>query len=447
MSAPLIGAALAGSALGSLLFSTLTYSLRELSRVRLADALERRGKSDCLEPTLKHQNDLVFVTAVLRLLCNTALLLCSLDLAEATLGPDRATSYTLAVVIGTLVSLIASVMLPSAITQHAGDAVVAALVRPLHTLRWLLWPVAKLMHVLDRAVLRAVGGTTVQSAERAGQEIQQEILSVVEEGEKEGVVDEEEREMIESVISFRDTTAGQIMTPRPEVVAIEVHATLPEIKVALEESGLSRIPVYDDSLDHVVGVLYARDLLKHLGKPPEAFNIKSAMRPPFFVPETKPLRDLLHDFRLQKVHIALVLDEYGGTAGLVTIEDVLEELVGDISDEHEPVAPAMFRRIDEQTFEADARMYVDEFNRMAGLDLPEDAGYDTLGGFVSTTVGRIPEAGTRFDYDGATFTVLEAEPQRVNRVKVELNAPAGEEATADEGIKEQEAAVVGRAAG
>ena len=143
------------------------------------------------------------------------------------------------------------------------------------------------------------------------------------------------------------------------------------------------------------------------------------MRPPLFVPETKPLRDLLRDFRLQKVHIAIVLDEYGGTAGLVTIEDILEELVGDISDEHEPVEPAMFKRIDEQTAEADARIYIDELNRLTGLNLPEDAGYDTLGGFVSTTLGRIPEAGTVFEHNGAKFTVLDAEPQKVNRVKIE----------------------------
>jgi putative hemolysin len=247
------------------------------------------------------------------------------------------------------------------------------------------------------------------------QEIQQEILSAVEEGEKEGAVDEEEREMIESVISFRATTAGQIMTARPEIVAIESAATLDEIKQVIEESGLSRIPVYDETLDHIVGVLYARDLLKQLGKPPESFSMKSAVRPPFYVPETKTLRDLLHDFRLQKVHMAIVLDEYGGTAGLATIEDVLEELVGDISDEHEPAGPAMFLRTGDDTFEADARIYVDELNRLAELDLPEDAGYDTLGGFVSTTTGRIPAAGTTFDYDGARFTVLEAEPQRVNR--------------------------------
>src|SRR5438105_3518059 len=165
----------------------------------------------------------------------------------------------------------------------------------------------------------------------------------------------------------------------------------------------------------------------------------TAMRQTVFVPETKPLRDLLVEFRLQKVHIAIVLDEYGGTAGLVTIEDVIEELVGDISDEHEPVEPAMFQRIDEQTAEVDARMYIDELNRLTGLNLPEDAGYDTLGGYVSTTLGRIPEKGTTFEADGAKFTVLDAEPQKVNRVRIEQTLqPVAESGAPEQGQPEGE---------
>src|SRR5947209_12736631 len=186
--------------------------------------------------------------------------------------------------------------------------------------------------------------------------------------------------MIESVIEFRDARAGQVMTPRPEIIGIELGASLEEVKITLEESGHSRLPVYDGTLDHIVGILYARDLLRHLGLPPEKFDMRSVMRPAIFVPETKPLRDMLRDFRIQKVHIAIVLDEYGGTAGLVTIEDILEELVGEISDEHEPSEPAMLRRIDDHAYDVDARMYIDELNRQVGLSLPEDAGYDTLGG-------------------------------------------------------------------
>lgn len=437
MSAPLIGATLAGSAIGTLVFSTLTYSLRDLSRSRLGEALDRRGMAGWLDRTVDAQADLVFVTAVLRLLFNTAVLICALLLVEE-VGFARPASYVMAVLIGTAVSLVCSVMLPTAVTRHAGDSVVAAVVRPLHTLRWLLWPVAALMRWVDRLVRRAVGTPEVTRPERIGQEIQQDILSAVEEGEKEGVVDEEEREMIESVIAFRETSAAQIMTPRPEVIAVELTATLDEIKDVIEKHGLSRVPVYDDTLDHIVGILYARDLLKHLGKPLDSFSLRSAVRPPFVVPETTPLRDLLHEFRQQKVHIAIVLDEYGGTAGLVTIEDVLEELVGEISDEHEPAEPTPFLKLGDGAFEADARLHVDEFNRLAGTDLPEDEGYDTLGGFVSTTVGRIPPAGTTFDHDGLRLTVLAAEPQRVNRVRVERKPTV---------VAEPPAATAGRRAG
>jgi CBS domain containing-hemolysin-like protein len=335
--------------------------------------------------------------------------------------------------VATLVTLFCSVMVPNALTRHSGDAIVGAFVRPLHALRVTLLPVTKLMHGIDSLVARGVGRASAEAPQRIEDEIEKEILSVVEEGEKEGVVDEEEREMIESVIQFHDTTAGQIMTARPEIVGIDIGSGLALIKQTLEESGHSRLPVYDGTLDHVVGILYARDLLHHLGQPAGQFNVRSAMRPAFFVPEVKPLRDLLHDFRLQKIHIAIVLDEYGGTAGLVTIEDVLEELVGDISDEHEPVEPAMFKRIDDLTMEADARIYVDELNRLAGLNLPEDAGYDTLGGFVSTTLGRIPEAGVSFSHDGARFVVLDAEPQKVKRVKIELTPLPAESEPSVEG--------------
>jgi putative hemolysin len=416
MSPWLILAGLLVSAVASLLFSTLTYALRDLSRVRLTEFLERRGRADMVQPTIDHAPDLIFVTAVGRLFANILILLLALWLLDAT-GYRPAARYALAAVIAGLLHLFFSVAVPTALAQHTGDAIVASHVGFLHALRAVLAPLTKLMHLIDDAVKRVTGAS--MSAEPADT-IQQEILSVVEEGEKEGVVGEEEREMIESVIQLRATTAGQVMTARPEVIALPLESTLAAVKQTLEESGHSRIPVYDKTLDHVVGILYARDLLKFLGQATLKFDIRSAMRPAYFVPETKPLRDLLHDFRVKKVHLAIVLDEYGGTTGLVTIEDVLEELVGDISDEHEPLEPAMYKQIDEHVAEADARMYVDELNRRMGLNLPEDAGYDTVGGYVTTTLGRIPEAGTEFEQDGVRFTVLEAEPQKVKRVKIQI---------------------------
>jgi CBS domain containing-hemolysin-like protein len=423
MSSWLILVGLVLSATASLLFSTLTYALRDLSRVRLAEHLERRKRGTYLNPTVEHADDLILVTAVGRMFANIFIVVFALWLFDTT-GYRPAARYALAALLSAALHLFCSVALPNAIAKHAGAAIVAACVGFLHGMRTALRPLTKLMHLVDDAVRKATGaGIGPEPADM----VQQEILSAVEEGEKEGLVGEEEREMIESVIQLRATTAGQVMTARPEIIALPLNATLSTVKQTLEESGHSRIPVYEGTLDHVVGMLYARDLLKFLGQASPKFDMRSALRPAFFVPETKPLRDLLHDFRVKKVHIAIVLDEYGGTSGLVTIEDVLEELVGDISDEHEPLEPAMFKPLSENAAEADARMYIDELNRRMGLNLPEDAGYDTLGGYITTTLGRIPEPGTVFEHDGVRFTVLEAEPQKVNRVRIEVIPQPAEE--------------------
>ncbi len=411
---------IAVAVLGSLLFSTLTYSLRDFSRARLTDILTRREKIEYVGPTLEHTSDLIFVTAVFRLFSNILVLIGVLRLFHEQGYYTVGWQYFLSVLVTALITLFSSVAVPHALSRHAAEEIIATFVNLLHGLRAVLVPAVKLMHLTDALVERAAARGATGAPAKLEHEIEQEIIAAVEEGTKEGVVDEVERQMIESVIAFHNTQVGQIMTARPEIYALDVKSTLEGVKAKVAESGHSRIPVYEGSLDHVVGVLYARDLIRHLGEPAETFSIRAMMRPAFYVPETKPLVDLLKDFRRQKVHIAIVADEYGGTAGLVTIEDIFEELVGDISDEHEPAAPAMLVRIDEQTAEADARIYIDELNLQLGLSLPTDAGYDTLGGFVSNTLGKIPEAGTTFEHDGVKYTILDAEPQKVNRVKLEM---------------------------
>ena len=429
----IIVAAIAVATLMSLFFSSLTYALRDFSRAKLADLLARRGKSSYIAPTTTHSSDLTFVTAVGRLFSNILVLIGVLALLQRTdllLGMQ----YLLAVVITGIIHLFFSVAIPHAIAQHAGETAIASFVRFLHGLRLVMLPVTKLMHATDTVVARAADRRGQDQPEQLEQEIENEILSAVEEGEKEGVVDEEERQMIERVIAFHDTQVGQIMTPRPEIFAVEIGATLETVKATIAESGHSRIPVYHGTVDQIQGVLYARDLLQLLGEPAEKFNIRQFMRHAIFVPETKLLRDLLQDFRLQKIHIAIVSDEYGGVAGLVTIEDIFEELVGDISDEHEPAEPAMLRRIDDHISDVDARIYLDELNRVLGLNLPEEEGYDTLGGFIVTTLGRIPQTGHSFEHAGVKYTILDAEPQKVNRVKIEVSPQvAPEEPSAAQG--------------
>jgi CBS domain containing-hemolysin-like protein len=415
--------------LATLAFATVSYSLRDVSRVRLAEALEKRHRPEMLEVTIGRRNELVLATAIGRLAGNTIILLATLYAFEQT-GFSTFWRYALSLLTAGTLSLLFSVALPHAMARYSADSIVASTVDLLHALRLMFLFITIPMHWIDDLIRKAVGA----SGETDAEDFEQEILSAVEEGAAEGVVGDEERQMIESVIKFRETTAGQIMTARPEIVGVELTATVDEVKRVIAETGHSRIVVYDGTLDHIAGVLYARDLVRYVGAPAERLNIRSALRPPLYVPETKPLRDLLSDFRSKKVHIAVVLDEYGGTAGLITIEDVLEELVGEISDEHEPIEPATFRRVSEHVAEADARSYIDELNRLMGLNLPEDAGYDTLGGFVSTTLGRIPEKDESFESHGAKFTVLDAEPQKVNRVRVEVIPQPAEEMAAPEGM-------------
>jgi putative hemolysin len=412
------------AALATLFFSTLSYALRDFSRIRLANALQKMHRADRLDKATDYARDLIFVTAVARLFSNIMVLILTVALfRESSIGIFM--QYVLSVVVAGIVTLLSSVAIPLAAARYAGEFWIALFIDPLQLMRIVMSPVTKISHAID-AVFRSASG----KEDSESQQLEDEILSAVEEGEKEGIVDEQEREMIESVIDFRDTTAGQIMTARPEMVAIELPATLDTIRRTIEATGHSRIPVFERTLDHIVGILYARDLLKYIGEPPEKFDVRAAVRPALYVPETKPLRDLLQDFRLQKVHIAIVLDEYGGTTGLVTIEDIIEELVGDISDEHERSEPALLKRLNDQSWDADGRVYIDELNRTLGLGLSEDDGFDTLGGFVTTTLGRIPTTGTTFEHAGVKYTVLHAEPQKVNRVRIDI--PAMKETMSDE---------------
>jgi putative hemolysin len=409
----LLGVAI--SAAASLLFSSLTYSLRDFNRTAFAEMLGRRNADKWFEPTIDRAGDLVLVTAVFRQAANIAIWVFLFALFD---NPGRILliRYGLPIVVGSVITLFTSVALAHALANYAPEWLIASTAPGLHFLRWAMTPLTALMKQLDKKVRGLIGVTDDEETD----DIEQEIISAVEEGAKEGVVDEQEREMIESVIELRDTTVDQIMTPRPQVHGVELKSTLEIVKQTIEDTGHSRIPVYEDTLDHIVGVLYARDMIRLVGQPPERFDIRGMMRGVYFVPETKPTRDLLRDFRNQKVHIAVVLDEYGGTSGVVTIEDILEELVGEITDEHEPAEPPLLRRISERQAEADATIHLDELNRQMGTTLPEDDGYETLGGYLSTTLGKIPEKGTVFEQGGVRFTILDAEPRKVNRVKLEL---------------------------
>ena len=419
----------------SLLFSTLSYALRMMSRVKLEERLARRNRAAALEQILAAQHDLSLGSSTLRLVSNAVVIISIayyFQLAYANAHPLKIFGF--AVLISVPALLVTSVAIPQAWAKYAGEALIASSWWLLRIVRTLLFPLVAVMNIFDE-IIRRLAGVSLANDGDADEQVEQEIMAAVNEGEAEGAVDEEQKKMIEGVISFRDLQVGQIMTPRTDVVAVEVAAPLTEVRDKVLKEGLSRVPVFEGTLDNIVGVLYAKDLLKFLDPrnaagsaidvPPVApLELRKIMRPPLFVPATKPLRDLLREMKLQQVHMAVVLDEYGGTAGLVTTEDIVEEIVGDIADEYERPEPSELRRVSERVVEVDARMNIAELNRELALDLPEDQDYNTIGGFVISTLGTIPAKGETLMAHGLTITVLEGEPRRVKKLRLDLPDPS-----------------------
>lgn len=271
----------------------------------------------------------------------------------------------------------------------------------------------------DSVLRRVFGGKEPQPDEES---IEEEIRTIVNEGHREGLLEEEAREMIEGVIELGDVAVSHIMTPRTEIHMLPLNMRWGEVVENVVESGHTRIPVYDKTRDDIAGILYSKDLLPVLaksgGEPDRPWP--QLLRKPLFIPETKPVDDLLKVFQKSRTHIAVVLDEFGGVSGLVTIEDVLEEIVGEIDDEYDQQAEEAIHKINKDVCEAIGRAHIEEINEAMSFDLPEDADFDTIGGFVFAEFGRVPVAGESITWhDALRVTVLEASRRRVNRVRIE----------------------------
>jgi len=399
----------------SLFFSLNNLALRTFSRLKLQEAFKTANKEALVDNFVENVEKLILTCSLFTLLANITILLVLFALLATK-------SYILVFIIALLIFTIFTLTIPHAWAKHTGEKILSRTHRLLELFAYIATPALFLFRIHD-GLVRRLAGVTQMPPDQAQEEKQEEILSVVERGKMEGVVDAEEMEMIENVLELSDTTAEEIMTPRTDVIAVKADDDLQTILKTISEAGHSRIPVYEKNIDNIIGLIYAKDLLDQVGKTDGDFNLRDKMRKAYFVPETKPLRALLHEFQNQKLHIAVVLDEYGGTAGIVTIEDILEELVGEIVDEYEEAPPAAIKKLSETTIEADARMYIDDLNEKFELALPEDEDYDTLGGFVFSHLGYIPKTGETFDYENVKFTITAAEPRRIKRVRIQKRPP------------------------
>jgi CBS domain containing-hemolysin-like protein len=283
-----------------------------------------------------------------------------------------------------------------------------------------MWPLTVGVAVVESIARRLAARHEETEDEEAA--FEDEIRTIVSAGQREGLLEADARDMIESVIELGDADVSDVMTPRSEVDAIEVGMPWPDLLRYVVEVGRTRLPVYDASLDNIVGILYVKDLLQELSKTAAQPHrpLRSLLRSAWSVPETKPLDDLLREFLRTRNHLAIVRDEYQTMVGVVTIEDVLEEIVGEIADEWDEETADEILQISEAVAEATGRVRIDELNERLGIELPESDEFDTIAGFVIARLGHIPKPGEKVSAGNRRITVIAATRRRVDRVRIEI---------------------------
>jgi putative hemolysin len=403
---------------GTLFFSVNTIALRTFSRVRLQEAFKAANKENLTNHLVKDADKLTLACALYRFILNICTLLLLLVLFTKLRQANPAIGIILILIIAIVIFSVFGLAIPHAWAKYAGEKILSRTYKPLMLFASVAWPILYVWKFTD-GLVRRLAGVAKTTPEEQQEERQEEFLNGLEQHRMEGVVDEEEQEMIENVLELSDTAADEIMTPRTDIVAVEINSDLQTVLKTINTAGHTRVPVYEENIDKIIGLIYAKDLLTEIGKDPADFKLRDKLRDAYFVPETKPLRALLHEFQNQKLHIAVVLDEYGGTAGIVTLEDILEELVGEITDEYEKFPPKPIKKIDKNTIEVDARIYIDDLNDQFELNLPEDEDYDTVGGFVFSHLGYIPKTAESFDYKNLKFTIATAEARRIKRIRIQ----------------------------
>jgi CBS domain containing-hemolysin-like protein len=414
-------------------FATLQHALRGYSRARLEDALGE-GSGPRVDRFDARRDEHLIAAGSVRQIASLFLILSAADIIADWPGLiDKSEPGRTLAVAGILIPVlvILSVLVPTLVSRYAGHRLLAASLPVLSLIRWPFLPLAAALRPLDRLLDSAEGSE--QKPDPAV--IEEEILDKVAEGEQQGAIEETEKEMIEGVFEFGDARVSQIMTPRTEVVAVPATASPAEAARLMCESGHHRLPVYEGNLDKILGLLFVGDVLRKLAESappapsaPPAGDVRALTRPALFIPETKSLSDLLGEFRKQTVRIAVVIDEYGGTSGVVTDEDLLEKIVGDLPDEGpggEKERPPISER-SATSIDADGRVRLDELNGRLPEPIPESPDYETAAGFVIDRLGHIPRAGEGFRHGPMRFSVLEADERKINRLLIEWGLPPEE---------------------
>ena len=329
---------------------------------------------------------------------------------------SKSTLILMEVLVVSVVVLIFGEILPKMIAIKYSKEYALKMYTPLKIMMFILSPIAQGFNAITNVVIKIIPFRKEKIFDS-----EEELKILAELGEEEGTLQEEESDMIQSIFDFKEKTVGEIITPRVDIVSLKSDESIDRAMDIIGERQFSKIPIYKDTIDNIKGILYAKDIIPYLMGSRPNVNLQTLARQPFFVPETKPIDDLMEEFKLRKTSIAIVVDEWGGTEGLVTLEDVVEEVMGEIRDPYDQEESNVLKQPD-GSFIVDGSITIYDLEEDTDIEFPEDRDYDTLGGFILDILTDIPQTGEQVEFNDMVFTVQTVENNRIGKIKIQINS-------------------------
>lgn len=416
-----------GIVAGLFVLSLLCFSLRDFSRSRLEDICEENKAPNRFGEILQNHERALLISELFLLLMLVAAVCANTSAIVGDLSfPDTNSVGAIAMWLLSFSAVVIAlgfvlVVLPWTLSRVTGEAFLFRVWPVYRFFCAALAPVWQFARHLDRIVHR-VFGLPEPDSEAAASLLTEELLTVVDESRREGVIQSNASTMIHRVVDLQTEDVAAIMTPRTDMITIDADRPIQDAFRDILDNGFSRVPVIRDGIDDIVGILYARDLLACAIQDEAGQKmVDDLARDVLYAPESQGIGDLLEAMRARKVHMAIVVDEYSGVSGLVTLEDILEEIVGDISDEYDTGEDQLWKVHSNGQTEVDARFHLDDLNEEFGYEFPEDEEYDTIGGFVLSCFGRIPTGGDEYEWKDLKLTVLDADERQLKRIRIQYN--------------------------
>lgn len=403
-------------------FSASETALTALSETKARQLIEKgRAGSRYLELWLQKPNRVLTTVLIGNNVVNTFVAALATLIAQQVFSNA---ALSVAVGLTTIAILIVGEITPKTFAKHNAEKLGPIAMMVLFPIYLALYPIVVCFTWLSKTLVRLTGGEVSRTGPFVTEE---DITFMLRLGQSAGVIEQEERELLTNVFEFNDTLVKEVMVPRTDIAGLPVSAALDEVLQDLREHGHTRMPVYGENLDDIHGFFHTKDLFHILPEQSEVFRLEEYVRPALFVPELEKISELLKKFQRTKTHLAVVVDEYGGTSGIVSLEDLLEELVGEILDEHDDEEEADFEKLAEGRYTAEGKASIYELGEAIGIEFPEDDRYETLGGFLIAISGKMPRLGERIEHNGWVFVVKEADEKRLSRIVMERLSADGSE--------------------